>query len=103
MNAEPDSTQSTETSDRAVSGAAPGAQAARSGGLGVCILAAGKGTRMRSPLPKVLQPVCGVPMVQHVLDAVRPLKPNVTAVVVGHGADAVREALAGNDGITFVE
>ncbi len=57
---------------------------------------------MKSVLPKVLQPVCGVPLVEHVLDAGSVLSAAVTAVVVGHGASAVREALAGRE-VSFVE
>jgi bifunctional UDP-N-acetylglucosamine pyrophosphorylase/glucosamine-1-phosphate N-acetyltransferase len=70
--------------------------------LGVIVLAAGQGTRMRSSLPKVLHPVCGEPMAVHVLRAARALDPAKIAVVVGHGADQVREALAAPD-LTFVD
>ncbi|MDQ0340636.1 bifunctional UDP-N-acetylglucosamine pyrophosphorylase/glucosamine-1-phosphate N-acetyltransferase [Caldalkalibacillus uzonensis] len=58
------------------------------------ILAAGKGTRMKSKWPKVLHPVCGKPMVQHVIDAVHQTaaKANIY-VVVGHGAEHVRQEL----------
>lgn len=70
--------------------------------LGVIVLAAGQGTRMRSSLPKVLHPVCGEPMAVHVLRAARALEPAKIAVVVGHGADKVREALAAPD-LTFVD
>ncbi|MCC6419925.1 MAG: bifunctional UDP-N-acetylglucosamine diphosphorylase/glucosamine-1-phosphate N-acetyltransferase GlmU [Gemmataceae bacterium] len=70
--------------------------------LGVVILAAGQGTRMRSTLPKVLHPVCGRPMVGHVLAAARTLAPGRIAVVVGHESARVREALAGS-GVAFVE
>ncbi|MFN8475022.1 MAG: NTP transferase domain-containing protein [Anaerolineae bacterium] len=62
--------------------------------LSVVILAAGKGTRMRSQLPKVLHPVAGRPMLQHVLDTARTLAPSALAVVVGAGDD-VRAAVAG--------
>lgn len=71
-------------------------------GLGVILLAAGKGTRMRSRLPKVLHPVCGLPMVLHVYEAAVALKPEQVAVVVGHGAEQVMAAFAGLD-VTFVE
>ncbi len=71
-------------------------------GLGVIVLAAGAGTRMKSRLHKVLHPVCGVPMGQHVINAARDLEPRTLVVVVGHQADAVREAFAGH-GITFVD
>lgn len=64
--------------------------------IDVVILAAGQGSRMKSSLPKVMHPVGGKPMVQHVIDAARALEGDVHHhVVVGHGADRVREALAG--------
>ncbi|MCW4152094.1 bifunctional UDP-N-acetylglucosamine diphosphorylase/glucosamine-1-phosphate N-acetyltransferase GlmU [Halomonas sp. 18H] len=62
--------------------------------LDVVILAAGKGTRMRSALPKVLHPLAGKPMVRHLLDTAVGLEADRTHVVVGHGADTLREALA---------
>ncbi len=58
-------------------------------GLSVIILAAGQGTRMRSDLPKVLQPLAGRPMLGHVLDRSRQLGANDICVVYGHGGDAV--------------
>ena len=58
------------------------------------ILAAGKGTRMKSALPKVLHPLAGRPMIAHVLDCVLPLDPIATVVVVGPGMDSVTEAVA---------
>ncbi len=70
--------------------------------LGIIVLAAGQGTRMKSALPKVLHPVCGEPMAVHVLRAARDLAPAKIAVVVGHGGAQVREALAAPD-VTFVE
>jgi bifunctional UDP-N-acetylglucosamine pyrophosphorylase/glucosamine-1-phosphate N-acetyltransferase len=73
-----------------------------SGSLGIVILAAGQGTRMKSALPKVLHPVCGKPMAAHVVAAARTLEPARIAVVVGHGSEQVRATLAGDD-ITFVE
>jgi bifunctional UDP-N-acetylglucosamine pyrophosphorylase / glucosamine-1-phosphate N-acetyltransferase len=63
----------------------------------VVVLAAGLGKRMRSALPKVLHPLAGRPMVAHVLDATRTLSPQITTVVIGNGAQAVREMLAGPD------
>ncbi len=62
--------------------------------LDVVILAAGQGTRMRSTLPKVLHRLAGKPMVRHVIDTATGLRAERTHVVVGHGADRVREALA---------
>ncbi|WP_035582348.1 bifunctional UDP-N-acetylglucosamine diphosphorylase/glucosamine-1-phosphate N-acetyltransferase GlmU [Halomonas sp. TG39a] len=64
--------------------------------LDIVILAAGKGTRMHSQMPKVLHPLAGKPMVQHVLDTASGLQPDRTHVVIGHGAEQLREALAGN-------
>jgi bifunctional UDP-N-acetylglucosamine pyrophosphorylase / glucosamine-1-phosphate N-acetyltransferase len=57
--------------------------------LDVVVLAAGKGTRMRSALPKVLQPLGGAPLLGHVLNAVAALSPQAVQVVVGHGREAV--------------
>jgi bifunctional UDP-N-acetylglucosamine pyrophosphorylase/glucosamine-1-phosphate N-acetyltransferase len=59
------------------------------------ILAAGQGTRMRSQLPKVLHPVAGKPMLQHVVDACAKLGASNLAVVYGHGGDIVRERIQG--------
>ncbi|ARU90541.1 bifunctional UDP-N-acetylglucosamine diphosphorylase/glucosamine-1-phosphate N-acetyltransferase GlmU [Pseudomonas sp. M30-35] len=69
--------------------------------LDIVILAAGQGTRMRSALPKVLHPVAGKSMLGHVIDIARELNPQGIHVVVGHGADAVRERLAADD-LNFV-
>lgn len=57
--------------------------------LCVLILAAGKGTRMKSSLPKPLHPVCGMPMVAHSLRAAQSLQPGAICVVVGHEAPKV--------------
>ncbi|WP_252272394.1 bifunctional UDP-N-acetylglucosamine diphosphorylase/glucosamine-1-phosphate N-acetyltransferase GlmU [Pseudomonas subflava] len=69
--------------------------------LDIVILAAGQGTRMRSALPKVLHPVAGKPMLGHVIDTARELSPRKIHVVIGHGAELVRERLAADD-INFV-
>ncbi|MEA1606419.1 bifunctional UDP-N-acetylglucosamine diphosphorylase/glucosamine-1-phosphate N-acetyltransferase GlmU [Pseudomonas spirodelae] len=69
--------------------------------LDIVILAAGQGTRMRSALPKVLHPVAGKAMLGHVIDTARQLKPNGIHVVIGHGAELVRERLAADD-LNFV-
>ena len=61
-------------------------------GLSAIILAAGQGTRMRSNLPKVLQPLAGRPLLGHVLDCAAALQPDDVCVVHGHGAEAVRAA-----------
>lgn len=57
--------------------------------LGVVVLAAGQGTRMRSALPKVLHPIAGRPLIGWVLEAVAAAEPVATVVVIGHGADEV--------------
>src|SRR5512140_710400 len=59
------------------------------------VLAAGQGTRMKSVLPKVMHPVCGVPMITHALDAAKSASTKKPVVVIGHGADAVRDYLDG--------
>ncbi|MEO9255319.1 MAG: bifunctional UDP-N-acetylglucosamine diphosphorylase/glucosamine-1-phosphate N-acetyltransferase GlmU [Tepidiformaceae bacterium] len=70
--------------------------------LGVIVLAAGEGTRMKSSLHKVLHPVCGKAMALHVIDAARQLEPSKIAVVVGHQAAAVRATVTADD-IVFVD
>ncbi len=62
--------------------------------ISVVILAAGQGKRMKSDLPKVLQPVAGRPLLQHVIDAARELAASDIHVVYGHGGERVRETLA---------
>ena len=57
------------------------------------VLAAGQGTRMKSKLYKVLHPVCGKPMVQHVVDHIGSLDAKRIVTVVGHGAEKVKEQL----------
>lgn len=69
--------------------------------LEVIILAAGQGTRMKSPLPKVLHPVAGLPMLQHVVSTAGLLQPRAIHVVVGHGAQQVQSALQDFD-LTWV-
>ena len=70
--------------------------------LSVVVLAAGKGTRMRSALPKVLHPVAHKPMVQHVIDTARTLAPENVHVIYGHGGDVLMDKLAGQQ-LNFVE
>ena len=65
--------------------------------MNIVILAAGTGKRMRSALPKVLHPLAGRPLLAHVIDTARALKPTRLVVVVGHGAEAVRQAVAAPD------
>jgi len=63
-------------------------------GLEVIILAAGKGTRMHSELPKVLHKVAGKPMLGHVIDCAKKLSPDAIHVVIGHGAESVKTMLS---------
>jgi len=65
------------------------------------VLAAGEGKRMKSPLPKVLHPIGGRPMICHVLDRAREAGFERRIVVVGHGRDEVQAALA-DYGVEFV-
>lgn len=62
--------------------------------LAVLILAAGQGTRMKSSLPKVMHRIANRPMIEHVVAAARPLKPERLIVVVGPGMEAVGAAVA---------
>jgi bifunctional UDP-N-acetylglucosamine pyrophosphorylase/glucosamine-1-phosphate N-acetyltransferase len=70
--------------------------------LHIVILAAGKGTRMKSALPKVLHPLAGRSLIEHVLRTGDTLNAASTVLVVGHGADEVRAALANRPGLDFV-
>nr|WP_278252893.1 bifunctional UDP-N-acetylglucosamine diphosphorylase/glucosamine-1-phosphate N-acetyltransferase GlmU [Alteromonas sp. 5E99-2] len=63
----------------------------------VVILAAGKGTRMKSSLPKVLHPVGGKPIVQRIIDTVETLSPSAIQLVYGHGADQLKQTLKGEN------
>lgn len=65
--------------------------------LSIVVLAAGKGKRMYSSLPKVLHPIGGRPMLARVLDTARTLSPSRLVVVYGHGGEAVRAALPDAD------
>jgi bifunctional UDP-N-acetylglucosamine pyrophosphorylase/glucosamine-1-phosphate N-acetyltransferase len=68
--------------------------------LAAVILAAGQGKRMKAPGPKVLVEACGRALVEHVLDALRPVASGPVVVVHGHGGDAVKSALDGR-GLLF--
>ncbi|MET0660159.1 MAG: bifunctional UDP-N-acetylglucosamine diphosphorylase/glucosamine-1-phosphate N-acetyltransferase GlmU [Steroidobacteraceae bacterium] len=69
--------------------------------LSIVILAAGQGKRMKSDLPKVLQPLAEKPLLKHVLDTAATLGATQTVVVYGHGGDRVRETL-GNEKVEWV-
>ena len=64
------------------------------------ILAAGKSTRMKSALPKVLHEVCGRPMIEYVLDAARAAGVKRIVAVVGHRAELVQAQLAQYGGVS---
>ena len=70
--------------------------------LSLVILAAGKGTRMKSVLPKVLHVLAGRTLIDHVLHTADALKAAETVLVVGHGADEVEAALAHHPALKFV-
>jgi len=65
----------------------------------VIVLAAGKGKRMNSSLPKVLNVLAGKPLVSWVVESVAPLNPEKTIVVTGHGGEEVRKALRGENAL----
>jgi bifunctional UDP-N-acetylglucosamine pyrophosphorylase/glucosamine-1-phosphate N-acetyltransferase len=67
----------------------------------VVVLAAGKGTRMKSSQPKVLHRVAGLSLIEHVLRAAAAVAPKNIVVVVGHGAEDVRRAIADRRGLRF--
>ena len=70
--------------------------------LSVVILAAGKGTRMRSDLPKVLHPVAHQSMVEHVIDSARAVQSDNIYLVYGFGGELLKQRVVGDD-LTFVE
>jgi len=65
--------------------------------LNIVILAAGKGTRMKSDLPKVLHPLAGKPLISHVLAAADQLGPQSICVIYGHGGETLPQALGRSD------
>ncbi|MDR2892455.1 MAG: bifunctional UDP-N-acetylglucosamine diphosphorylase/glucosamine-1-phosphate N-acetyltransferase GlmU [Deltaproteobacteria bacterium] len=65
--------------------------------MGALVLAAGKGTRMHSSLPKVLHTILGVPMLSLVINALKPIFPQHVRLVLGHQSDLVRETIKDND------
>ena len=69
--------------------------------MNIVILAAGQGKRMRSDLPKVLQPVAGQPMVERVVRVAEKAGGNPVVVVIGHGGELVRQRLSEHAGLRF--
>lgn len=67
--------------------------------LAIVVLAAGKGTRMKSDTHKVLHPIAGRPMLEHLLASAAQLAPQAQVVVAGHGRDQLEKALAGRAAI----
>jgi bifunctional UDP-N-acetylglucosamine pyrophosphorylase/glucosamine-1-phosphate N-acetyltransferase len=70
--------------------------------LAVAVLAAGKGTRMKSALPKVLQPLAGATLVERVLASCEHLSPERRMLIVGHQAERVERSLGHHSGLEFV-
>jgi bifunctional UDP-N-acetylglucosamine pyrophosphorylase/glucosamine-1-phosphate N-acetyltransferase len=70
--------------------------------LAVAVLAAGKGTRMKSALPKVLQPLAGATLVERVLASCEQLSPERRLLIVGHQAERVERSLGHHTGLEFV-
>lgn len=71
--------------------------------LEVIVLAAGRGTRMCSSVPKVLHTLAGKPLINHVLDTARSVDAQKLHVVVGHGAELVSEAIEATDVISYIQ
>lgn len=74
-----------------------------SGEVSVIILAAGKGTRMRSKMPKVLHDLAGRPLLKHVIDVAQKLQPDSINIVYGHGGDQVKESFSTETDLVWVE
>ncbi|MFT6220744.1 MAG: bifunctional UDP-N-acetylglucosamine pyrophosphorylase/glucosamine-1-phosphate N-acetyltransferase [Candidatus Endobugula sp.] len=70
--------------------------------LTTVILAAGKGTRMKSSLPKVLHPIASKSLVEHVIDTAKKLSDKSINLVVGHGADEVKQHISTTENINFI-
>lgn len=71
--------------------------------LSVVILAAGKGTRMRSDKPKVLHEIANTPILEHIVRAVDVLNPHETVVIYGHGGEQVKQRLGHVNGLKWAE
>jgi len=70
--------------------------------LSIVILAAGQGTRMKSGLPKVLHPLATKPLLEHVIDTAKTIRPQKIIVVYGHGGNLVKDKLS-HTGVQWVE
>ena len=69
--------------------------------LHIVVLAAGKGTRMKSALPKVLHRAAGAPLIDHVAGAAESMKPSSIVVVIGHQTEQLREHFARRSDVTL--
>jgi len=83
-----------KTASKSRRGADPSSRLPLDAPLSIVILAAGRGTRMQSDLPKVMQPLAGAPLLSYVLDLATQLEPAAIHVVYGFGADRMREYFA---------
>jgi len=70
--------------------------------LDIIILAAGKGTRMKSPLPKIMHELSGKPLLQHVIDTAKKLMPNNIYIVTGHKSDTVKNYFVHDKKLNFI-
>src|SRR5438874_13073282 len=68
----------------------------------VVVVAAGQGTRMRSRLPKVSQPLVGRPLIEYVLQAADVISPSTVTLVIGHGAELVQSGAVNRPNVGFV-
>ncbi|OGQ13786.1 MAG: UDP-N-acetylglucosamine diphosphorylase/glucosamine-1-phosphate N-acetyltransferase [Deltaproteobacteria bacterium RIFCSPHIGHO2_02_FULL_40_11] len=73
------------------------------GKFGAMILAAGLGTRMKSDLPKVLHPICGQPMLTHIIDQLLSLGVDKIVIIVSHGKEKVIQAISRDDKFVFID
>ena len=69
--------------------------------IGAIVLAGGKGTRMKSKMPKVLHPLCGKPMLFYPLELLKELKISPVCCVIGHGSEEIKEAFS-SDAFTIM-
>ena len=71
--------------------------------LEICVLAAGKGTRMKTTTPKMLQPIAGRPMIEHVVAVAKQLEPTAIHLIVGEDASPMQALFAEQTDLTWAE